>query len=139
MGRAEVKRLQILVLTMIVAVSTVGYFRSGDHWGRMALLPSEAGYVPELLSVIALIYVLAMGSRNRFRNVRPAYWLVFGAIVLTMLLGVLVNDSEAGPVFTGIRFYIRALPFFFLPCVFHFSDRQIVKQLICIKACAASC
>jgi len=114
---------------MIVVVTTADYFTHGDNWGRGAWLPGELRYLPELLSAITLICVLVLGSRDRFRDVRPIYWLVFGAIVVVMSFGALANSSEAGEVFTGIRAYARALPFFLLPCVFHFSDRQIDTQL----------
>jgi hypothetical protein len=64
--------------------------------------------------------------------VAPKYWLVFGALGLTCACGVITNDVNAAPLLTGLRFYLRALPFFFLPAVCDFSEQQIRQQLRCL-------
>lgn len=86
-------------------------------------------YFPELLSIVACAYVLLEGARRRFRLVAAKYWLAFGALALVALCGVVTNGVQAAPLLSGLRFYLRAMPFFFLPAVLDFSDAQIDQQL----------
>ena len=59
----------------------------------------------------------------------PAYWIVFGLLAFTLAAGVIVNGVESGPIFAGLRNYLRAIPWFFVPAVFAFSDKQVRTQL----------
>ena len=86
-------------------------------------------YLPELLSVAALLYVLIVGMRRRFDLIAPKYWVLFGALVLVIVCGIATNGVGPGPVLSGTRFYIRALPFFFLPAVCDFTETQMHQQL----------
>ena len=116
--------MNAFVLLMIVVVTTAGYLVD------IGLLPRVAKYLPEILSGIALLIVIALGARIRFRFVRPAYWFAFGAVALIMVCGALANSLESGPLFAGLRNYLRAVPFFFLPAVYAFNERQVRNQLM---------
>jgi len=120
--------MQALTLFMIVVVTTFEFLTNGDLWGNWAVLPNWAPYLAELLGAVALVYVLLAGTRSRFQFVRPAYWFVFGALVVAIGCGVVVNNVGSGPVFAGIRNYLRAMPWFFVPAIFAFSERQIRIQ-----------
>ena len=121
--------MQPLALLMIVSVTIGPYLTSGDKWGRMAILPASAKYLPELLGAAALLIVIALGIRDRFRFVRPAYWVVFGLLTLCLIAGALANNLDTGPLFSGLRAYLRAIPWFLVPAVFAFSENNIRTQL----------
>lgn len=121
--------MQALTLFMIVVVTTFEFLSQGDTWGNWAILPGWASYLAELLGAAALVYVVFAGTRNRFQFVRPAYWFVLGALVVMITCGVVVNEVGSGPVFAGIRNYLRAIPWFFVPAVFAYSESQIRTQL----------
>ena len=110
-------------MLMILVASTFD-FLVAEGW-----LPGPAKYVVELIGAVALLYVVAVGAGNRFRFVRPVYWFAFGALLLTMACGVVVNHVEAGPLFAGLRNFCRAIPLFFLAAVVRFTNRQITAQL----------
>lgn len=93
-------------------------------------LPRLLKLMPEALSAFALLTVVAYGVRDRFRYVRPAYWFAFAGMALCLACGAVANAVDAGPVVTGLRNYVRALPFFLLPAVYAFSDRQLRTQLL---------
>ena len=118
-----------LTLLMILCAPTLEYVAGGDKFGRGGWLPGKAAFALELSGVLALLYVLFGGVRSRFRLVRPAYWLVFGALAATAACGILAAGTEPGPVFAGLRNYLRALPWFFVPAVFLFSERDVRLQL----------
>jgi hypothetical protein len=121
--------MQKLALLMIVGVAVVPYLTAGDYWHRMAILPGPAKYTPELLGAAALLIVLAFGIRDRFRFVRPAYWVIFGLLAISLAAGCVSNKVEPGPLFSGLRAYLRAIPWFLLPAVFAFTEKNLRTQL----------
>lgn len=121
--------MQSLTLAMFVVVTTFEFLVRGDDWGRWAILPSFAKYLPELLSLAAVLVVTFAGTRNRFRYVRPQYWLVFGSLVLTIVCGILANSVDAGPILAGARTYLRAIPWFLVPAVYAYTNKEVQTQL----------
>jgi hypothetical protein len=117
-----------VLLILIVVATTFPYLK------KIGWLPGFAPYLVEILAGIILLYVVAMGVRDRFRFVRPAYWFAFGVCAVTILCGILSNAVEAGPMFAGLRTYLRAIPLFFLPAVFAMTDRQLRVLLLLILA-----
>lgn len=115
--------MQIFTIFMLVSVVLVDFLQ------RVHVLPGFAGYTPELLGACALVCVVTLGVRARFRLISPLYLLIFSGILFVMFCGVIINAVESGPLFTGIRNYMRAMPFFLLPAVFAFSERQVSQQL----------
>ena len=93
--------MQALTIAMFVVVTMCEFFAQGDHWGRWAFLPRFAQYLPELFGLAAIIIVILLGTRNRFQFVRPQYWIVCGALVVTIICGILVNGVDSGPIFAG--------------------------------------
>jgi hypothetical protein len=121
--------MQKLALLMIVCVTMVPYLSAGDAWGRMAILPGPAKYTPEILGGLSLLFVIAFGIRDRFRLVRPAYWVIFGLLALCLGASAVANALEPGPLFSGIRVYLRAIPWFLVPAVSAFSEKNVRTQL----------
>jgi hypothetical protein len=115
--------MQGLILLLIVSVLVVG------HLVNLGWLATEFKYLPEILSLTALVYVVLRGSESRFANIKAAYWIILGAFVVTLLFGSLMEGVPPGPVFAGIRNYFAALPLFLLPAVHEFSERQLRSQL----------
>jgi hypothetical protein len=121
--------IQRLTLAMFFSVTVVEFLSKGDKWGRFAYLPHLANYAPEIFGVFGAVVVIVLGVQSRFQNIRPIYWFICIGIVLTMIAGVVVNSVDAGPIFAGIRNYLRGVPWFFLPAVYAFSDKEIRTQL----------
>jgi hypothetical protein len=100
-----------------------------DYLIQLLDLPPIARFVPEIMSAVVILYVFIAGTRDRFRLVAPKYWLVFAAMSVVILCGIIDNGPGAGPVISGMRFYFRAAPFFFLAAVLPMSEEQIMRQL----------
>lgn len=115
--------MNAFVLAMIAAVMLSGWAVNEYQLPRLLKL------LPEAFSALALLLVVAYGVRDRFRNVRPAYWFAFAAMSLSLACGAVANGVDAGPVVTGLRNFVRAVPFFLLPAVYCFGERQLRTQL----------
>ena len=115
--------MHILVMAIILTSTLFDFFVRND-W-----LPGSAKYLVEILGAVALLVVVAIGPRSRFANIRPAYWFIFAALLLNLICGVVANHVDSGPMFAGLRFYLRSIPLFFLPAVVAFSDHQLKSQL----------
>lgn len=118
------------IILMIVSATTFAYLASPHPEGSTAsnILPPVFKYAPEVLGLIAAGLVIVLGVQNRFQYVRPAYWIVFGGLALIFTLSAIANTVEPGPLFAGIRNYLRALPFFFLPAVIAFREKDFRTQ-----------
>ena len=115
--------MYILTLVIMLSVTLCSYLSD------IRLAPQPVKYFPEVLSVIVVIYVLAAGARQRFKFVGTQYWIAFAAIIVVIICGVMANGVAPGPVFGGLRYYLRAMPLFLLPAVLEYDDWQLQRQL----------
>jgi hypothetical protein len=100
--------MQLFILAMFCVAML------NDYLIQLLDLPSIARFVPELMSAVVILYIFIAGTRDRFRWVAPKYWLIFGSMAVVILCGIINNSPGAGPVISGMRFYFRGAPFFFL-------------------------
>jgi len=114
--------MQSFMLALICCVM------SSDFIVQSFALPSILRFLPEGMSAVVVLYVLFAGTRDRFQLVAPKYWLAFGALGVVIVCGAINNDTGAGPISSGLRFYLRAVPLFFLPATLPFSERQLKQQ-----------
>lgn len=117
--------MQRVVLTMILSVFLATHLVLNGF-------PGAVKFLPEMLSAVVALYVVAEGTRQRFQFVQPKYWIFFSLMLLFVICGILANEVASGPIIAGARQYLRALPFFFLPAIFAFSEKQIKRQLILV-------
>jgi hypothetical protein len=122
--------MQAFVLLIICCVTL------NDFLVREFNLPTVVHFLPEVLSGIVLLYVAIVGTRDRFRLVAPKYWFAFGAFAVLILCGVINNRTGTGPMLSGMRFYLRAIPMFFLAAVLPTSEQQLKRQLNLLLALA---
>ncbi|MGA2399063.1 MAG: hypothetical protein ABSG30_13495 [Steroidobacteraceae bacterium] len=92
-------------------------------------LPSILKFLPEAMSAMVLVYVIFVGTRDRFHLIAPKYWISFSALVVVMLCGIANNPAGTGPMLTGVRFFLRAVPLFFLPAVLPQTAAQLKRQM----------
>jgi hypothetical protein len=107
-----------------------------DWLVKTLTLPPILRFLPDALSALVILYVLFAGVRDHFRLVAPKYWIVFGAMTVVIICGVIDNQSGVGPLLSGTRFYLRPVPMFFLPAVLSLSDEQLRRQLKWLLALA---
>ncbi len=100
-----------------------------DFLHRYGLVPRQATWVPDILSALVLLIILYLLTRGVTINLNATYWIIFIFLALHLLFGVILNEVQPGTVFSGVRKYLKYMPFFFLPLIYSFSDTQIKKQL----------
>ena len=140
--------MYILTLVVMLSVTLCSYLTD------IRVAPQAVKYFPEVLSVIVVVYVLAAGARQRFKFVGTEYWIAFAALSIVIICGVTANGVAPGPVFGGLRYYLRAMPLgllaltvlnlvaalqtmgvvlalglFLLPAVLEYDDWQLQRQL----------
>jgi hypothetical protein len=109
---------------------------SFEYLGAEKYAPTFIAYTQEICAMVAALVVVVAGVQQRFGNVAARYWFLFGSLLVTVLCGLLTNVVEPGPIFAGLRSYLRAMPFFFLPAVVLFSTRQLKAQFLLVLAFA---
>lgn len=118
--------MRIFMYVIIAAATLAAYVSSPD----VGLAPNAVKFLPDLTSALALLYIIVVGAQQKFRNVNMKYWLIFAALSVSLMSGALVNHEPVGPFVNGMRYYLRAIPMFFLPAVVNFRDRDLRKYLV---------
>jgi hypothetical protein len=115
--------MQAFAMAMICCVTL------SDFLVQQFKLPLLLRFLPEMFSAIVIVYVLIAGTRDRFHLVAPKYWLIFAALVLVVICGVINNNPGSGPLISGMRFYFRAAPLFFFAMVLPMTEAQLKRQM----------
>ncbi len=96
---------------------------------ELNLLSRYLTYIPELLSVLTMLIIVArvtVGYGKNFPSICSFFLVLF---LSNIALGIVINHVPAGPLIAGSRTYLKFIPFFILPFIYHFSSEQINKQL----------
>ena len=95
---------------------------------KLDVIDNSLALLPDLLSIIAVLIVLVLaGSKDS--AIPQKYVVLFLCLIAVMIGGVATNATTAGSLIVGTRNYLKFLPFFFLPAVFMFTEKQIDSQL----------
>lgn len=95
---------------------------------KLDLISSYIAWAPELLSLMAVLIVV-MRAPGRDTAISMKYVAIFSALIAIVLVGIATNSATPGTLIVGIRSYLKFLPFFFIPAVYNFTDKQIKRQL----------
>jgi len=95
---------------------------------KWLLIPRQITWLPELLSIIVLLYIILTCAKYKYIPLKPPYILVYFFVGLTFL-GVLINNVDVPVAIAGVRNHLKFLPFFLLPFYYDFSD-DFMKKFI---------
>jgi hypothetical protein len=94
------------------------------------VLPNSAKWGLELFSIWMIpVILIHIAIKKRF-SARPVYPYLFLVIFLLVIVSALINHSNASTIILGIRHHFKYLPFFLLPLVYDFSEKEIRKILL---------
>ena len=95
---------------------------------KLDIIDRSIALLPDILSMVAALVVLFLGG-SRDSALSKKYVVLFLCLIAVILIGIASNSTTAGSLIVGIRNYLKFLPFFFLPAVFAFSEKQLGSQL----------
>jgi hypothetical protein len=116
--------MQYLIIGMLIAATLTSYTVRTFH------LPKQLMLMPELFSAVALLVVVARLPKNRLSEVEPRYLGIFALLMLHLIAGMIVNDEKAGVVISGIRIYLKVMPFFVLPLLIPQTEKALKWQFL---------
>jgi len=96
---------------------------------RVGLLSRYITWLPELLSMLAVLIFSARFVLVGGKYIPQKIVIFLFLFLLNIIIGDVINQVSAGPLIAGLRKYLKFIPFFILPFVYHFSCQQITKQL----------
>lgn len=96
---------------------------------ELGVLPRQLTWSPEILSGMCLLASLVILAVKKVILLDKKYIFLFLAFMLNVACGIVLNFVDPGVLFAGFRKYFRYLPFFLLPAIYKFSDKDIKKQL----------
>lgn len=95
---------------------------------KLDIISTSVALLPDILSMLAALVILVLaGSRDSV--ISKKYVVLFLCLLAVIFIGIASNSTTAGSLIIGIRNYLKFLPFFFLPAVFAFSEKQLDSQL----------
>ncbi|HKT75076.1 MAG TPA: hypothetical protein VJQ47_19490 [Steroidobacteraceae bacterium] len=92
--------------------------------------PSTLKFIPEMLSCVLAMMVLLRAIRGGIATIAAKYWIVFAFLAFIIICGIFSNGVGSGPILAGMRYYLRAIPLFFVPAVARFSEKSTKRQLL---------
>lgn len=96
---------------------------------KLHLVNRYLSFLPELLSIAALLIIPARFMIIGGKNFPPKCVFLLIFLFLNILIGAIINLEPAAPLIAGLRVYLKPIPFFILPFVYPFSKDQISRQL----------
>lgn len=117
-------RMNLLVGSLFVSVFGAEYFVR-----QKGLVDSYFVLLPELLTGICLLAVLGRVLTGKEIALDWRYLVFFALFFFVLAFGFLAQSMSAGAVIAGLRGYVKFVPFFLLPAVYPFTQRQLRAQL----------
>ncbi|HEX6994504.1 MAG TPA: hypothetical protein VF339_10210 [Gammaproteobacteria bacterium] len=116
--------MNFLVGAMFVSVFGAGFLvRNAD------VVHPYFTLLPELMTAVCLLVVIGRVLGGKDITLDWRYVVFFALFFFVLLFGFLVQSMSAGAVISGLRGYVKFIPFFLLPIVYPFTPRQLKGQL----------
>ncbi len=100
-----------------------------EYLSNIGLLGRYITWFPEFLSMLTILIISARITVGYGRDFPPICSFFLVLFLSNIIIGAVLNQMSSGPLIAGIRMYLKAIPFFILPFVYHFSSSQLNKQL----------
>ncbi len=121
--------INLLVIALLLAVFLVEFALRALGISSPVLL-----VIPEALSGVAVLVIAARAIAGGTVEVDRRYVVFFVLLGLTMLFGFVSQAVSSGAIVSGLRNYLKFVPFFLLPAVYPFTPRQLRLQFLVVLA-----
>lgn len=116
-------------MNFLVGALFVSVFAAEYLVRQLQLVQRYFVLLPELLTGICLLVVLARLLAGKEVALDWRYVAFFALFFFMLLFGFVTQSMPAGAVISGLRSYVKFVPFFLLPAVYPFTSRQLKAQL----------
>ena len=89
-------------------------------------------WIPELMAMLAFLYVPAAMALRREYRLPPKYTLLLFVYIIHIGTGYFLNSMDSGPIIVGARQFFKFIPIFLLPAVVDFNEKEIKNILILV-------
>ena len=96
---------------------------------QLGLLNRYITWLPDVISILIVLIVSVRITLGYGQYIPPACRIFLILFLLNIIIGATINLVSPGPLIAGIRTYLKFIPLFILPFVYHFSSQQINMQL----------
>ncbi|MDO6460053.1 hypothetical protein Q4485_05040 [Granulosicoccaceae sp. 1_MG-2023] len=117
--------MNFLIIVTFLSLFSVDYLAN-----NLQVIPQKMFLIPEAMAAAAMVVVVLSGISRRQLDMAPKYAIFLGWFLLTVTAGLILNHVDSLVAISGMRIYLKSLPFFLLPMVYTFSDKQIRVQLL---------
>ena len=117
--------MNVLVIALFVVVFAAEFVVNQLGLGHRYLV-----LLPELVSAVAVLALLNYLLAGRRWSLDMRYWVVLAAYLFVLIFGFFAQTMPSGAIVSGMRNYLKFLPFFLLPAVYPFTPRQLGVQLV---------
>ncbi len=117
--------MNFLLIATFISLFSVDYLAN-----NLQVIPKMLFLIPEGMAAAAMLAVILIGISQRRLNMAPKYAIFLAWFLLVIVSGLIINQVDSLVSISGIRIYLKSIPFFLLPMVYSFSDKQIKTQLI---------
>jgi len=125
------------VINALVIATFLACFLASFFAKKLNVVSVYFVLLPELLSGVVLLVVIARLIVGKRFELDGKYLVFVAALLMTMAMGAAAQSVPAGPLVSGLRAYLPALPLLLLGAVYPFSGRQIRKQIAVLIALLA--
>ena len=101
---------------------------------NLQVIPQKMFLIPEAFSGVAMILAILLGISNKRFNMSMKYVIFLLWFLLAITAGLIINKVDPLVTVSGLRIYLKSLPFFLLPMVYDFSEKQVRWQLFFLAA-----
>ena len=119
-----------LILLLFISIFLLDYLSI-----TLKILPRSVTWAPEIISMFVMAVVFMRLGMVGARDLPTKYRVFLILFLLNISMGIIINLVSAPVLIAGFRTYLKFLPFFLVPFVFRFSEKQIKTQLIFLLCC----
>ncbi|RLG20511.1 hypothetical protein DRN77_07590 [Methanosarcinales archaeon] len=99
---------------------------------RLGIVPHSATWLPDLITIGMSFIIALMFGINKGIYIDKKYLILILLYLTVIFLSILLNSVSSGNIFLGFRAYLKHLPFFLLPAVYPFTEKEFKRQLMVI-------
>ncbi|MEW6428837.1 MAG: hypothetical protein AB1568_12480 [Thermodesulfobacteriota bacterium] len=119
-------------MRILLYLTILGLFSLDWLSFKLGIVPRYVTWFPELAALVILPYVIFTAVRKRAFHSHAKYLCCIFAFLLAIFLGFVANGVGSGVMFSGMRIYLRYIPFFLLPAVWDVTEKELKRLLLFI-------